>query len=836
MARGRLRIYLGASPGVGKTVDMLDEGHRRAQRGTDVVVGYVETHGRAFTASLLEGLEAVPRRVLEYRGSALEEMDLDAILARRPAVALVDELAHTNVPGSRNEKRYQDVLELLDAGIDVISTVNIQHLESLNDAVAAITGIKQRETVPDEVVRAADQIDLVDMSPDALRRRLSHGHVYAADKVDAALANYFRPGNLAALRELALLWMADKVDAGIEEYRKGHSIADPWPVRERVVVALAGGSGGEALLRRGARIASRLAGGQMLAAYLTRSDGLTGASSGTADKLRRVTQELGGEFHTVAASDPTRALLDFARGVNATQVLVGTDTTPSWRRVFVPSFAQQVIAEAADIDVHVVRHAPLDLGFSRRRSGALPPARLWAGLAAAVVAPLGLVALLRLGRGTFTLATDVPVLLVATVVVALIGGVVPAMVAAIVSALLLNWFFMPPIGALTVHNADNVLALVVFALAGALVAGIVHLNAAQAAQARAARGEAVALAELAGSLLGSAEQVPLLLRRALDLFGGTGAALVRPAAFGAPTVVEAVGAFDAGAPSDHERVDDEHELVLQPPGLPGEQRRLFASFAAHAGAILQREALVRAAASAGGLARDNAAKTALLSAASHDLRTPLAGIKAAIGSLRSTEIAWSPAEQDELHEIIESSADRLETLIDNLLHLSRLQAGGVVAHPGPTDLRDAIAAAVRQLAEPDRVAWTVEPDARMVEADAGLLDSVLGNILGNALRYQPVGVPVRVSASRLAGRVEIRVVDCGEGVPQERWDRLFEPFQQAGDAPGGGGLGLGLAVARGLAEAMGGRVEAEPTPGGGLTLVVSLPTRPGQVLAAREEG
>ena len=323
MARGRLRIYLGAAPGVGKTVAMLNEGHRRAGRGTDVVVGLCETHGRAHTAGLLDGLEAVPAPAVDHKGTVLEEMDLDAILARRPQVALVDELAHTNAPGSRNEKRWQDIDELLDAGIDVISTVNIQHLESLNDAVASITGVTQRETVPDEVVRRAEQIELVDMAPEALRRRMAHGNIYAAEKVDAALANYFRVGNLSALRELALLWLADKVDAGLEGYRAEHGIDPTWPTRERVVVALSGGGEGDTLLRRGARIASRGAGGELLAVPGTASDGLTTAPLNQVAELRRLTEELGGEFHTVTGDDAAEAVLDFARGVNATQILLG---------------------------------------------------------------------------------------------------------------------------------------------------------------------------------------------------------------------------------------------------------------------------------------------------------------------------------------------------------------------------------------------------------------------------------------------------------------------------------------------------------------------------------
>ncbi|MCL2316364.1 MAG: DUF4118 domain-containing protein [Actinomycetia bacterium] len=830
MGQGRLRIYLGAAPGVGKTVAMLGEGHRRLARGTDVVVGVCETHDRAFTQSLLEGLEVVPRRRLDYRGTVQEEMDVDAILDRRPAVVLVDELAHTNVPGSRHEKRYEDVQELLDAGIDVISTVNIQHLESLNDAVTAITGIVQRETVPDEIVRAADQIDLVDMSPDALRRRMSHGHIYSADRIDAALANYFRPGNLSALRELALLWMADKVDAGLEDYRAAHAIAGPWPVRERVVVALSGAPGGEALLRRGARIASRLAGGEMIAAYVTRSDGLTTAPVGTVAKLQHVTTELGGEFHTVSGDDPTRALLDFAHAVNATQILVAAGGR-GWWQGFAQSFARQIIAEAGDIDVHVVNNPSAGVGFHRRRLAGLPARRLWAGVVSAIVMPVVLTFLLHLVRDTFSLTTDIPIYLLGVVVVALVGGVVPALVAAVVSSLLLNWFFLAPLGALKVYNPDNVVAMVVFVLVGVLVSTIVTTNARQAEQASAAQRESAALAELSHSLLGTTEQLPLLLHRASDRFGATGAALVRRAASGAaPEVVASVGDFDPSAPGDRERVDERCDLILQPPGVTTASRRLFAACAAHASAIVQREALAKAAAETDDVVRDNAAKTALLSAVSHDLRTPLSAIKAAIGSLRETDVTWSKADQDELEEVIEESADRLATLIGNLLHLSRLQVGGVVAHPAQVDLRDVLPAAVDELAKPSRVTWSVDPDACFAVVDLGLLDRVLGNVLENAVRHQPPDTPVTVTASRVVDRVEIRVIDMGPGVPDTDLERIFEPFQQTGDVPDGAGLGLGLAVTRGLAEAMGGRVTAEATPGGGLTLVVALPTRLGQAL------
>ena len=296
-ARGHLRIYLGSAAGGGKTYAMLGEGHRRAERGADVVVGFAEAHGRPQTSALLDGLEVVPRARLEYRGASFEEMDLDAVLARRPEIALVDELAHTNVPGSRNEKRWQDIEELLDAGIDVISAVNIQHLESLNDVVEKITGVPQRETVPDAIVRAADQVEMVDMTPEALRRRMAHGNIYPPEKIDAALTNYFRSGNLAALRELALLWLADKVDEGLQRYRTEHKIQGAWEARERVVVALTGGPEGKTLIRRAARIAARSAGGDLLAVHVTKSDGLTGADPATLASQRRLVESVGGTYH-----------------------------------------------------------------------------------------------------------------------------------------------------------------------------------------------------------------------------------------------------------------------------------------------------------------------------------------------------------------------------------------------------------------------------------------------------------------------------------------------------------------------------------------------------------
>ncbi len=839
MARGRLRIYLGAAPGVGKTVAMLDEGRRRLERGTDVVIGLVETHGRQHTAEMVTDLEVVPRLRLTHRGAELDEMDLAAVLARRPAVVLVDELAHTNAPGSVHDKRWQDVDTLLAAGVDVISTVNIQHLESLNDAVEAVTGIVQRETVPDEVVRRADQIELVDMSPEALRRRMAHGNIYGPDKVDAALANYFRVGNLSALRELALLWLADRVDEGMGRYRADHGIDSTWPTRERVVVALSGGPEGETLLRRGSRITSRAAGGELLALHVARSDGLSGPDLPGIATQRRLTDELGGTFHTVTGEDTAEAVLDFARGVNASQVVIGSTRRPRWRTLVVPSTTEEVITGSGDIDVHVVTHRFASGRGWRSTRTALPARRRRLGYAAALVVPVVLTAMLATLPEDPGLPLTVPLYLLLAVLVALVGGIGPALVGSVSSSLLLNWFFTPPVGNLTISEPENAVALVVFVAVASAVAWVVHLSARRAERAVDAQQESAALAELTHTLLGSTDQMSLLLDHAVDMFGARSALVVRRAGEGSPREVVAVsgGADGVEGPSGrsevptvgspdvaHAVMDEQHDLLLVGARVAADRQRLLEAFAAHATAILQRRALQHSAGEAAALARDNSARTALLSAVSHDLRTPLAGIKAAIGSLRSDEVTFSAEDEAELQGAIEDSADRLDSLIGNLLDMSRLQAGALVAAPRPVDLGEVVPSAVASVTRPDRVSWSLGQDSRHVVADPGLLDRVLGNIVENALRHQPGPDPVRVSTSALDGRIQIRVVDTGPGVPEDIRDDIFRPFQRYGDAPAGDGVGLGLAVARGLAEAMGGEVTAEETPGGGLTMVVDLPT------------
>ncbi|MDX3240300.1 sensor histidine kinase KdpD [Streptomyces sp. ME18-1-4] len=834
MARGKLRIYLGAAPGVGKTYAMLSEAHRRVERGTDCVVAFVEHHHRPRTEVMLHGLEQIPRKELEYRGGTFTEMDVDAVLARRPQVALVDELAHTNVPGSRNTKRWQDVEELLAAGIDVVSTVNIQHLESLGDIVESITGVRQQETVPDEVVRRADQIELVDMSPQALRRRMAHGNVYKPDKVDAALSNYFRPGNLTALRELALLWVADRVDAYLTEYRSEHQVSAIWGSRERIVVGLTGGPEGRTLIRRAARLAEKGAGGEVLAVYISRSDGLTSASPKELAVQRTLVEDLGGTFHHVVGEDVSVAILDFARGVNATQIVLGVSRRKGWQYVFGPGVGATVARESGpDLDVHLITHdeAGKGRGLPVARGARLGRSRVVWGWLVGVAGPALLTLLLTSVTPEVGLANDMLLFLTLTVAAALLGGLYPALASAVVGSLLLNWYFTPPVHTLTIADPKNIVAIAIFVGVAVSVASVVDLAARRTHQAARLRAESEILSFLAGNVLRGETSLEALLERVRETFGMESVALLERESDVTPwTCAGRAGTGrPVGRPEDADvgmPVGDHTALALTGRVLPAADRRVLAAFAAQAVVVLDRQRLQSQADQSRALAEGNRIRTALLAAVSHDLRTPLAGIKAAVSSLRSDDVAWSEEDQAELLEGIEEGADRLDHLVGNLLDMSRLQTGTVTPIIREMDLDEVVPMALGGVPE-DGVELDIPETLPMVAVDAGLLERSVANLVENAVKYGPPGERVLVSASSLADRVEVRVVDRGPGVPDEAKGLIFEPFQRYGDAPRGAGVGLGLAVARGFAEAMGGTLEAEDTPGGGLTMVLSLPVAPG---------
>ncbi|MCL2584387.1 MAG: DUF4118 domain-containing protein [Streptosporangiales bacterium] len=838
--RGRLRIYLGAAAGVGKTYAMLSEGHRRSERGADVVIAFAEDHGRKHTSALLDGLEAVPRLVLPYRDTTFEEMDVDAVLRRRPQIALVDELAHTNVPGSRNSKRWQDVEELLESGIDVISAVNIQHLESLNDVVEQITGVPQRETVPDAVVRAADQVELVDMTAEALRRRMAHGNVYPPEKIDAALTNYFRTGNLTALRELALLWLADKVDERLRRYRSDHDIKKTWEARERVVVALTGGPEGDTLIRRAGRIADRARGADLLAAHVVKSDGLTGSDPGSLARQRRLVEELGGSYHQVVGDNISEALLAFARAENATQLVLGASRR-GWLLAALtgPGIGSRTIRDSGSIDVHIVSHpeaASRRWGLLPRYRAGITTRRQLAGyLLAALLAPALTVALAH-GRSGLNLTSDVLAYLLAVIAVALTGGFVPALLEAVAASLLLNYYFAPPIHRFTISEANNVLALGVFVGVGLIVSWVVGLATRRTRQAARASAESELLRTTAGSILRGQGSVEAVLERTREAFGMRAVALLecRPADGGTvrgPTAgwhtAAAAGEGPAARPEDADvevAITDTQTLALTGHKLPAADRQVLGAFAVYAGVALDQQRLAAEARAARPIAEADRMRTALLAAVSHDLRTPLASAKAAVTSLRTPDMNWDAADTEELLATADESLDRLAHLVENLLDMSRLQAGALSLFPRPSGLDEIVASALASLGPPGLdVAVDIPEDLPAVQADPAILERVVVNLTQNALRYSPAGQPPMISASGLLGRVELRVTDRGPGIPEAGREQMFVPFQRLGDTDNTTGVGLGLALSRGLTDAMGGTLTAEDTPGGGLTMAVSLP-------------
>ncbi|MGX1541985.1 ATP-binding protein [Streptomyces adustus] len=832
MARGKLRIHLGAAPGVGKTYAMLSEAHRRIERGTDCVVAFVEHHSRPRTEVMLHGLEQIPRKQLDHRGGVFTEMDVDAVLRRAPAVALVDELAHTNVPGSRNAKRWQDVEELLSAGIDVVSTVNIQHLESLGDVVEVITGVRQRETVPDEVVRRADQIELVDMSPEALRRRMAHGNIYTPDKVDAALSNYFRPGNLTALRELALLWVADRVDAYLTEYRSEHQVSAIWASRERIVVGLTGGPEGRTLIRRATRLAEKGAGGEVLAVHISRSDGLSGASPEELVVQRTLVEDLGGTFHHVVGDDVPAALLDFARGVNATQIVLGASRRRAWQYVFGPGVGATVARESGpDLDVHLITHDEVGKGrgLPVARGARLGRSRVIWGWSVGVLGPALLTWLLTGAAPEVGLANDMLLYLTLTVAAALLGGLLPALASAVVGSLLLNWYFTPPVHTLTIADPRNIVAIAIFVGVAVSVASVVSLADRRTHQAARLRAESEILSFLAGNVLRGETTLEALLERVRETFGMDSVALLERTAEADPwTCAGSVGPEPAESPDDADvdvPLGENMALTLRGRVLPAADRRVLAAFAAQAAVALDRQRLRHEADRAKELAEGNRTRTALLAAVSHDLRTPLAGIKAAVTSLRADDVEWSEQDRAELLEAIEAGADRLDNLVGNLLDMSRLHTGTVTPVIRESGLDEVVPMALGGVPE-DSVELDIPETLPMVYVDRGLLERAVANVVENAVKHSTQGERVLVAASALADRVELRVVDRGPGVPDDDKHRIFEPFQRHGDSPRGVGVGLGLAVARGFAEAVGGSLHAEDTPGGGLTMVLTVPTTP----------
>jgi len=826
MPRGHLRVMLGAAPGVGKTFAMLEEGKRLLAAGKDVVVAVVETHGRAATAAMLEGLEVVPRRRIEHRDVTLSELDLDAVLARAPQVALVDELAHTNVGGAGNAKRWQDVEAMLEAGISVMSTVNIQHIESLNDVVEQITGVHQQETIPDAVLRRADQIEVVDLAPQALRDRLAEGVVYPAARIDAALSHYFRLGNLTALRELALLWLADEVDSALQQYRAEHGIAGAWEARERVVVALTGGPEGETLLRRGARIAARSSGGDLLAVHVTSEDGLRETAPDALAAQRALVEQLGGSYHQVVGSDIPTALVEFARAENATQLVIGVSRRSRLAALLTgPGIGATVIRESGPIDVHIVSHDRAGGRFSlpRPKGGLTVRRRVYGFVLALLGGPLLTLFLTTSLRSKESMTADVLSYQLLVVVVALVGGIWPAIFAALLSGLTLDYFFVDPLYTITVGEPLHLVALILYVVIAILVSLVVDQAARRSRAALRAGAEAELLATVAGGVIRGEDALQALVTRTREAFGLTGVRLLI-AGEGEPAVVATSGEPSIPPRAQAIPVGTRGTLELSGRDLEASDHRLLAAIVAQLDAALEHRELAATASELGPLAEVDRARSALLAAVGHDLRRPLAAATAAVTTLRQADLKLSDDDRETLLETAEDSLGNLATLVTNLLDVSRVEAGVLGVSLSATEIDDIVLPALDELGlGPADVELDLPPDVPPLLADGVLLQRVLVNLLGNALRYSPRERPPVVAASEFAGTVQLRVIDHGPGIPSERREAVFVPFQRLGDTDNDAGIGLGLALSKGFVEGMGGTLDAEDTPGGGLTMVVSLP-------------
>ncbi|MGC2796809.1 MAG: sensor histidine kinase KdpD [Mycobacterium sp.] len=825
--RGELRIYLGAAPGVGKTCAMLGEAHRRLERGTDVVAAVVESHGRKKVGELIKGIEVIPPHYIPYRGTMFPELDVEAVLRRKPEVALVDEYAHSNVPGSANAKRWKDIETLLDAGITVISTLNIQHLESLNDVVAQITGVEQRETVPDEIVRKAAQIELVDITPEALRRRLAHGNVYPSQRIDAALTNYFRAGNLTALREIALLWLADQVDAALAKYRADKKITDTWEARERVVVAVTGGPESETLVRRASRIASKSS-AQLMVVHVVRGDGLSGVSPREMGKVRELAASLGATVHVVVGDDVSTALLDFARETNATQLVLGSSRRSRWASFFSEGIGAATINDSGKIDVHMVTHEQANR--SLELSAISPRTRQVLSWLTAVTMPWAILALTIRLDAVLDLGAKSTLFFAGVIGVALFGGVAPAVLSGVLSGALLDYFHTEPRYSFAVANTSNLVTIVLLLGVAMAIALLVDAAASRAREARRATQEAELLALFAGSVLRGAD-LATLLERVREAYSQRAVCLVRDVD-GRFEPVASVGKDPCSTVDSADTAvkvgNDEFWMLMSGRRLTGRDRRVLSVVATQAAGLVKQHELAEEAGKVQSLAEADELRRLLLSALGHDLRTPLTAAKAAVSSLRAEDVWFSPEDTGELLATVEESIDQLTSLVANLLDSSRLAAGVVRPELTEVYLEEVVQRALVGIGgrstnfgrgSLDRV--KVEVGGTVAMADAGLLERVLSNVIDNALHYAPASV-VRVNAGQVGTRVLINVVDDGPGVSKGAAEQMFQPFQRLGDCDTTTGLGLGLSVAKGFVEAMDGTITASDTPGGGLTILIDL--------------
>jgi len=819
MTRGTLRVYLGLAPGVGKTFRMLDEGWRRRERGADVVIGLVETHGRKLTAEQIRDMEVVPRKSYEYRGTVIEEMDLDAILARSPQMVLVDELAHTNAPGAANEKRWEDVETILEAGIDVITTVNIQHLESLNDVVEKITGVVQRETVPDAIVRRAEQIELVDITPEALRRRMAHGNIYPAEKIDASLSNFFRSGNLTALRELSLLWLADRVEDSLKKYLDEHDIQESWETRERLIVAVTGSEGDEALLRRAARMASRT-GAEILAVHVIDAGALQQRNADTT-LARELTVEFEGTFQEIMDEDVASALVSFARSERGTQIVMGSSRNR--KSIKRSGTVEKVLRQAHDLDVHIIAvggEKPKRT-WRRRKIGTYPWQRQVGGIVGAgLLLPLVTWALASV-RSNVSNSTAFLVYLVFVLGLASWGGVIVGLVAALAASALENFYFVRPLHTFQIARPDDAVAIVAFFLFALGSNILVNLFAQRSSEAERARAEAEILARAAATVATTSDDLVPLLDSLRAVFAVRAVAVLEQRDGEWVTEVASGEEFDSSELNARFPIDDDHVLVMVGASLDNQDRQLIGAFVGRVAAGIESQRLAQEAAERRVAIETDELRTSLLRAVSHDLRTPLATIEANVSSLLQPDVTWSANEQNNFLQAVEREVHRLTRLVTNLLDAARLESKIVKPRVVEVALDDLVASALETIDSQGRVFdIDLADDVPLISTDPDLAERVIANIVSNACRFGPPDQPIRICGGATSDGVELLVIDRGPGIPEKKRVALMASFQNLSDERSG--AGLGLSVASEIMTLLGGELRFEDTPGGGLTVAIDL--------------
>jgi two-component system sensor histidine kinase KdpD len=869
---GKLRIFVGAAPGVGKTYEMLQTARARKSDGYDIVIGVAETHGRKETQALLEGFEIIPKRRIDYKGQSLEEMDLDGLIARHPQIALVDELAHTNAPGSRHPKRYLDVEELLNRGIDVYTTVNIQHIESLNDVVAQITRVRVRETVPDAVFDRADAVELVDLTPDDLIQRLKEGKIYLPKQAERALAHFFSPANLTALREIALRRTADRVDEELVTQMQARAIPGPWAAGERFLVCVSEDPRAAGLVRYTKRLADRLhAPWTAIAVETRRSLRLSEEQRDRVADTLRLAEGLGGDATTVPGSDRVADdVLAFARANNVTQIIIGKSSRTRWFELLHGSVVHDLLGKSGNISVHVIAGEELAAEPIAKKTvnTAEPSASIDARPYA--VALLAVVAALGVGEGIqpwFGIENVDLVFLAAIVTIAVRYGLLPSVLASIASSLAYNFFFLPPIYTFTISDPKNLAALVFFTIVAIVISNIAARGRAQMVTARervraveslyAFSRKLAGVGSLDDVLWATAYQTALMLKVRVVLLLPEDGSITVKAGYPPEDILDEADIAaakwswesDRSAGRGSDTLPGAKRLFLpmrtgrgaigvigidsDKPGpfLTPDERRLLDALIDQGALAIERVRLVEEMDRVKRTDETDRLRSALLTSISHDLKTPLAAILGTAGTLRNLSDKLSEAEKTDLLATIIDESERLNRFIANLLDMTKLESGAIVPNTAPHDLGEIVGSALQRAGKilaQHRVDLDLGTDLPMLDLDAVLFEQALFNLLDNAAKYAPAGTAIRIRAWRDGDSVSLQILDEGEGIPPSDLEHIFDKFYRAqkGDHVRAG-TGLGLAIARGFVEAMHGTLTAaNRTDAHGAVLTITLPVPP----------